>query len=357
MDKILLLPGDGIGPEIMQQAELALRHVDSRHKLGLSISTAAVGGAAIDAGDGPIADATLRLAAESRAVLLGAVGGPRWDKLPMAERPEKGLLRLRSELGLFANLRPVAVYPELQGVSPLRPELVSGLDILIVRELTGGIYFGEPRGRAPRADGEEEAWNTLRYSVPEIERIAHVAFKAAAGRGGRVCSVDKANVLECMALWRDTVNKVAAEYEGVAVSHMYVDNAAMQMVLAPGQFDVVLADNMFGDILSDLASMLTGSIGLLASASLNDSGRGMYEPIHGSAPDIAGTGKANPTACILSVAMLLRHSLQRPDLAEKIEVAVRGAIADGIRTADMAVPGDGVVGTAEMGEAVLARIV
>lgn len=356
MTQILLLPGDGIGPEIMQQAELVLRHLDSRHKLGLSIKTGLVGGAAIDAGDGALADSTLQMAAQSAAILLGAVGGPRWDDLPVLQRPERGLLRLRSELGLFANLRPAILYPELQSVSTLKPEVISGLDLMIVRELTGGIYFGEPRGQGQNQNGVTEAWNTLRYSVPEIERIAHVACKSAAGRSGRLCSVDKANALESMSLWRDTVSQVAAAYAEVELSHMYVDNAAMQLVRAPKQFDVILADNMFGDILSDLASMLTGSIGMLASASLDASGHGMYEPIHGSAPDIAGSNKANPMACILSVAMMLRYSLQRPDLADEVELAVKRALADGLRTADIASAGASFVHTSEMGEAILARL-
>ena len=356
MSQILLLPGDGIGPEIMRQAELVLRHIDTRHKLGLAIKTGLVGGAAIDAGEGPLADSTLQMAAQSTAILLGAVGGPRWDELPVLQRPERGLLRLRSELGLFANIRPATLYPELQSVSTLKPEVISGLDIMIVRELTGGIYFGEPRGRGQNQDGATEAWNTLRYSVPEIERIAHVACKAAAGRRGKLCSVDKANALESMALWRATVSQVAEAYAEVEVSHMYVDNAAMQLVRAPKQFDVILADNMFGDILSDLASMLTGSIGMLASASLDASNRGMYEPIHGSAPDIAGSNKANPMACILSVAMLLRYSLQRPDLADAVEVAVKRALADGLRTADIASTGEVFLHTSEMGEAILARL-
>ena len=346
---ILLLPGDGIGPEVMAEAERMLEAVERRFELGLDWRRALVGGAALEAHGAPLPAATLQAARASRALLLGAVGGPQWDQLPRAQRPERGLLALRKELGLFANLRPVIVLPGLEAASALRAELVRGLDLLIVRELTGGIYFSEPRGER-RVDGGREAYNTMRYSEAEIERIARLAFAAAAGRGSRLCSVDKANVLEVSALWRECVSALAADYPTVQLSHMYVDNAAMQLALAPLQFDVLLSANLFGDILSDLAGAITGSIGLLPSASLDQEGRGLYEPCHGSAPDIAGQGVANPMAMLLSVAMMLRHSLAAPEAALAVEEAVRRTLAHGPRTVDLGGPG-AVATTAEVGRA------
>jgi len=354
--QILVLPGDGIGPEIIAQAERVLKAVKTQFGLDLDWQHAAVGGAAIDAHGQPLPAQTLALARQADAILLGAVGGPKWDALPMAQRPEKGLLGLRSELNLFANLRPAILYPQLAGASTLKPEVVSNLDLLIVRELTGGIYFGEPRGIRERADGVREGFNTYVYSEPEIERIAHVAFAAAQKRQGRVCSVDKANVLEVTVLWREVMTRVAQDYPDVVLSHMYVDNAAMQLVRAPKQFDVMVTGNMFGDILSDCAAMLTGSIGMLPSASLNAEQRGMYEPIHGSAPDIAGQDQANPLATILSVAMMLQYSRGAPAAAEAIQTAVGRVLDQGLRTADIAQPGDTVVGTKAMGDAVLAAL-
>lgn len=354
--QILVLPGDGIGPEIIAQAERVLVAVRDRFGLDLAWQHALVGGAAIDAEGAPLPAQTLALAQQADAILLGAVGGPQWDALPMAQRPEKGLLGLRSELNLFANLRPAILYPQLAGASTLKPEVVANLDLLIVRELTGGIYFGEPRGIRELAGGVREGFNTYVYSEPEIERIAHVAFAAAQKRQGRLCSVDKANVLEVTVLWREVMTRVAQEYPDVTLSHMYVDNAAMQLVRAPKQFDVMVTGNMFGDILSDCAAMLTGSIGMLPSASLNAQQRGMYEPIHGSAPDIAGQDKANPLATILSVAMMLQYSLGEPAVAQAIQQAVGRVLDQGIRTADIAQSGDAVVGTQAMGDAVLAAL-
>ena len=304
----------------------------------------------------PLPDATLDLARQADAILLGAVGGWQWDNLPMAQRPEKGLLGLRSALNLFANLRPAILYPQLASASTLKPEVVANLDLLIVRELTGGIYFGEPRGVRELPGGVRQGFNTYVYAEPEIERIAHVAFQAAQKRQGRLCSVDKANVLEVTVLWREVLTRVAQEYPDVTLSHMYVDNAAMQLVRAPKQFDVIVTGNMFGDILSDCAAMLTGSIGMLPSASLNAEQRGMYEPIHGSAPDIAGQDKANPLATILSVAMMLQYSLGEPDAARAIQEAVGTVLDQGLRTADIAQSGDTVVGTVAMGDAVLAAL-
>jgi 3-isopropylmalate dehydrogenase len=315
-----------------------------------------MGGAGYDAAGDPLPAATLALAQSSDAILMGAVGGPKYDTLPRAMRPEQGLLRIRKALDLFANLRPAILYPELAQASSLKPEVVSGLDILIVRELTGDIYFGQPRGRRRNDAGDDEGFDTMHYSVPEIERIARVGFEAARKRGKRLCSVDKANVLDTSILWRETVTRLAAEYPDVALSHMYVDNAAMQLVKAPKQFDVIVTGNMFGDILSDEASMLAGSIGMLPSASLDAKGKGLYEPIHGSAPDIAGQDKANPLATILSLAMMFRYSLARADIAERIERAVRGVLAKGLRTGDIALPGENVVGTRAMGDAVLAAL-
>ncbi|MFG1496654.1 3-isopropylmalate dehydrogenase [Saccharospirillum sp. HFRX-1] len=353
---VLILPGDGIGPEIIEQAERVLTTVADKEGLSLELDHALVGGSAIDATGGPLPEDTLSKAKAADAVLLGAVGGPKWDGLEMAKRPEKGLLGLRSELGLFGNLRPAILYPQLASASTLKPEVVSGLDLLIVRELTGGIYFGEPRGEHINANGEREGFNTYRYAESEIRRIGRVAFEAARKRDKRLCSVDKANVLEVTVLWRNIMNDLAKEYPDVELSHMYVDNAAMQLVRAPKQFDVMVTGNMFGDILSDCAAMLTGSIGMLPSASLNEAGQGMYEPIHGSAPDIAGTGKANPLATILSVAMMLRYSLNAPAAAERIEAAVSRVLDQGLRTADIAGESENSVSTQAMGDAVVAAL-
>ncbi len=352
---VLVLPGDGIGPEIMAEAVNVLEFLRS-DGLDLEIERGVVGGAAYDAAGTPLPEDTLRLARAADAVLLGAVGGPKWESLNIALRPEKGLLGLRSDLGLFANLRPALLYTQLASASSLKAEVVSGLDLMIVRELTGGIYFGQPRGVRVRADGQREGFNTLVYSESEIRRIARVAFETAMKRGRRVCSVDKANVLECTELWREVVSVVAKDYPQVSLTHMYVDNAAMQLVRAPKQFDVVVTTNMFGDILSDEAAMLTGSIGMLPSASLDAEGKGMYEPIHGSAPDIAGKGIANPLGTILSVAMLLRYTLHRPDLALRVERAVETALDQGLRTADIHTAGCSRVGTAQMGAAVVAAL-
>ncbi len=354
--KLLVLPGDGIGPEIVREALKVLTALRERFGLELEWEEDLVGGAAIDAHGVPLTEGTLARAKAADAVLLGAVGGPKWEPLEIAIRPEKGLLRLRSELDLFANLRPALVQPQLVDASTLRPEVVSGLDLLIVRELTGGIYFGQPRGVRTLEDGRREGFNTLRYDETEIRRIAQVAFTAAMKRGRRLCSVDKANVLECTELWREVVSETARDFPEVELSHMYVDNAAMQLVRAPKQFDVILTTNMFGDILSDLASMLTGSIGMLPSASLNQAGQGMYEPIHGSAPDIAGRDIANPLATILSVAMMLRHSLNEPEQAQRIEQAVDRVLDQGLRTPDIHSEGCREVGTSEMGDAVTAAL-
>jgi len=354
--KIAFLPGDGIGPEIMAEAEKVLRFLQREHGFSVEVEHGLVGGAAIDAHGTPLPEQTLKISRAADAIMLGAVGGPKWDGLEMAKRPEKGLLGLRSNLGLFANLRPAILYPQLVGASTLREDVVSGLDIMIVRELTGGIYFGQPRGVKTLDNGERQGFNTLVYSESEIRRIARVAFEIARKRGKRVCSVDKANVLECTALWREVVVEVAKEFPDVNLSHMYVDNAAMQLVRWPKQFDVMLTDNMFGDILSDCAAMLTGSIGMLPSASLNETGKGMYEPIHGSAPDIAGKGVANPIATILSLAMLLRYSFSEVSLADKIEQAVQTALAQDYRTADIYTEGTTKIGTAGMGDAIVAAL-
>ncbi len=352
--KICVLPGDGIGPEITAQA---VRVLDALRSDGLPIETeeGRIGGCAVDADGVPLPEATLTLAQQSDAVLLGAVGGPRWDGLPRDLRPERGLLGIRKSLELFANLRPAILYPELANASTLKPEVVAGLDIMIVRELTGDIYFGQPRGIEQR-DGETVGFNTMIYSEAEIRRIARVAFDIAMKRDRRLCSVDKMNVLECTQLWRDVVTDVAKEFPEVALSHMLVDNAAMQLVRNPKQFDVMVTGNMFGDILSDEASMLTGSIGMLPSASLDANNKGMYEPSHGSAPDIAGKGLANPLATILSAAMMLRYTFGREDAAGRIEAAVKKVLADGLRTADIYEAGTRKVGTAEMGDAVLAAL-
>ncbi|MCC5881567.1 MAG: 3-isopropylmalate dehydrogenase [Halomonas sp.] len=351
--KILVLPGDGIGPEITAQASRILAACQTQG-LDVEIEEGLVGGAAYDEHGEPLPAVTLEKAKAADAILLGAVGGPKWDKLEdLTKRPEKGLLGLRKNLGLFANLRPAITYPQLASASSLKPELVAGLDIMIVRELTGGIYFGQPRGIEVR-DGQRVGFNTYVYSESEIERIGRVAFELAQKRGKRLCSVDKANVLEVTILWREVMERLAPEYPDVELSHMYVDNAAMQLVRAPKQFDVMVTGNMFGDILSDAAAMLTGSIGMLPSASLNQSGQGMYEPCHGSAPDIAGRGIANPLATILSVAMMLRYSLSEFELAQRIEDAVGKVLDDGLRTADIASEGMRTVSTSEMGDAVLA---
>ena len=351
--KIAVLPGDGIGAEIVEQAVRVLRALG----LPLEINEAPVGGTAYDLHGHPLPPATLKLAQESNAILCGAVGDWKYDKLPREHRPEQAILGLRKALGLFANLRPAMLYPELANASSLKPEIVSGLDILILRELTGDIYFGTPRGVREAPDGpfkgQREGFDTMRYAEPEIRRIAHIGFQAAQKRSRKLCSVDKANVLETSQLWRDVVIEVAQEYPDVALSHMYVDNAAMQLVRAPREFDVIVTGNLFGDILSDEAAMLTGSIGMLPSASLNASGQGLYEPSHGSAPDIAGKGIANPLATILSVAMMLRYSLNEAAQADRIEQAVRKVLAQGLRTADIYEAGTTKVGTAAMGDAVL----
>jgi 3-isopropylmalate dehydrogenase len=353
--KILILPGDGIGPEITAQAEKVLDGLRSKYRFDVEWSHALLGGSAYDATGEPLPAATLEAAGKADAVLLAAVGGPKYDTLPRDKRPERGLLGIRAAMGLYANLRPAILYPELAAASSLKPELVADLDILIVRELTGGIYFGQPRGIEQR-QGQRVGINTEVYSESEIERIARSAFEAAQLRGKRLCSVDKANVLESSELWRETVIRVGQDFPDVQLSHQYVDNAAMQLVRAPKQFDVIVTSNLFGDILSDVAAQLTGSIGMLPSASLNQRGQGLYEPIHGSAPDIAGKGVANPLAMILSLAMLLRYSLKRGDLADKVQKAVRHVLADGLRTADIARAGEKAVGTEEMGAAVVARL-
>ena len=353
--KILILPGDGIGPEIIAEAVKVLNLANEKFNLGLETVEGELGGAAIDKHGVPLADSTLELAREVDAVLLGAVGGPKWDTIEKSIRPERGLLKIRSELGLFANLRPAILYPQLADASSLKPEVVSGLDILIVRELTGGIYFGAPRDQIVE-NGERKAFDTLPYSESEIRRIARVGFDMPMVRNKKLCSVDKANVLASSQLWREVVEEVAKDYPDVELSHMYVDNAAMQLVRAPKQFDVVVTDNMFGDILSDQASMLTGSIGMLPSASLDSNNKGMYEPCHGSAPDIAGKGLANPLATILSVSMMLRYSFSRADAADAVEQAVSNVLDQGLRTGDIMSEGMRQVGTAEMGDAVVAAL-
>ncbi|WP_037508598.1 MULTISPECIES: 3-isopropylmalate dehydrogenase [Spongiibacter] len=355
--KVLMLAGDGIGPEIMAEARKVLEAINERQQLNLELDEALLGGAAIDAVGKALPDETFAKCEAADAILLGAVGGPKWDSLPPAERPEKGgLLEIRKRLDLFGNLRPAILYPQLADASSLKPELVAGLDILIVRELTGGIYFGQPRGIRELENGEREGFNTYVYDESQIRRIAKVAFELAQKRGGRLCSVDKANVLEVTMLWREVVEEMAKDYPDVELSHMYVDNAAMQLIRAPKQFDVMVTGNMFGDILSDAAAMLTGSIGMLPSASLDVNGRGMYEPCHGSAPDIAGQGIANPLATILSVAMMLRYSLSEPEAAQAIEDAVSRVLDQGLRTADIYSEGCKKVSTAEMGDAVLAAL-
>jgi 3-isopropylmalate dehydrogenase len=333
--KIAVLPGDGIGPEIVAEAS---RVLDVLRAEGLAVTTesAPIGGAGHDAAGHPLPPATLQLARDADAVLMGAVGGPKYDTLPRELRPEQGILGIRKALGLFANLRPAKAYPELAAASTLKPDVVAGLDIMIVRELTGDIYFGQPRGRRKNAAGDEEAFDTMHYSVPEIQRIARRGFETARARGRRLCSVDKANVLDTSILWREVVSATAKDYPDVALSHMYVDNAAMQLLKSPKQFDVIVTGNLFGDILSDEASMLAGSIGMLPSASLDAEQKGLYEPIHGSAPDIAGEGKANPLATILSLAMMFRYTFALTDIAERIERAVRQVLRQGHRTGDIA---------------------
>ena len=353
--KIVVLPGDGIGPEIVEQAVRVLDHLKA-DGLSLDIEYAAIGGAGYDEAGDPLPERTLKLAKGADAILLGAVGGPSYDVLPRELRPEQGLLRIRKALSLFANLRLAVVFPELASSSSLKPELVEGLDIMILRELTGDIYFGQPRGRRQTESGEDEGFDTMRYSVSEVERIARVGFDIAQKRNQRLCSVDKANVLDTSILWREVVSRVAKEYPSVELSHMYVDNAAMQLVRAPKQFDVVVTGNMFGDILSDAAAMLTGSIGMLPSSSMNVKGQGMFEPCHGSAPDIAGQNIANPLATILSAAMMLRYSLEKGETANRIEAAVSKVLDQNLRTADIFSEGMTKVSTTEMGDAVMAAL-
>lgn len=353
--KIAILAGDGIGPEIVQATLGVIECLQQEFDFAVELEHAAIGGAGYDQFGQPLPDETLEICRKADAILFGAIGGPQYDSLERDLRPEKGLLKLRSTLSLFSNLRPAILYPQLADASSLKPELVAGLDIMIVRELTGGIYFGEPRGIRHLENGERQGFNTLVYAEHEIERIARSAFDIARLRNRRLCSVDKANVLEVSELWREVVERVGKDYSDVELSHLYVDNASMQLVRAPKQFDVMVTSNLFGDILSDTAAMLTGSIGMLPSASLDINGKGMYEPVHGSAPDIAGKNLANPLATILSLAMLLRYSLGQSQLAEHIEAAVGEVLSQGLRTADIA--GDGSsVGTMEMGAAVVAAM-
>jgi 3-isopropylmalate dehydrogenase len=357
LERILLLPGDGVGPEVVREARRVLEAVGARFGLALGFEEALVGGAAIDAEGTPLSDATLARARASRAVLLGAVGGPKWDALPVDTRPERGLLRIRKELGLFANLRPAAVFPPLARASTLRPEVVEGIDLLVVRELTGGLYFGEPRGRA-RVAGVREARNTMVYDEREIARIARVAFEAAGRRRRHVTHVHKANVLETSQLWVEVVNEVARDHPEITLAHQLVDSCAMLLVREPRRFDVILTENLFGDILSDEAAMITGSLGMLPSASLGAGGVGLYEPVHGSAPDIAGRDVANPLATILSAAMLLEHSLEAPKAAAAVREAVAAVLDAGHRTADLILPGQPTqpVGCRAMGELLLERL-
>lgn len=352
---LLVLPGDGIGPEIVAEAVKTLDVLRELGAIDLDLEHADIGGAAYDRTGTPLPDDTLDKARSSDAILLGAVGGPRWDRVERARRPEQGLLNLRRELGVFANLRPALMFPQLNDASTLKADVVSGLDLMIVRELTGGIYFGQPRGIRNNGN-EREGFNTLIYTESEIERICRVGFELARKRHGRLCSVDKANVLETSELWREVAEKCAEDFPDVELSHMYVDNAAMQLVRTPKQFDVIVTGNMFGDILSDLASMLTGSIGMLPSASMDSAGKGLYEPSHGAAPDIAGQGVANPLATILSAAMMLRYTLDDGDAAGRIEAAVSRVLDQGLRTPDIESPGCRRVGTAEMGDAVAAAL-
>jgi 3-isopropylmalate dehydrogenase len=354
-NKIAVLAGDGIGPEIVQEGLKLIDCLRADFGLDAEIESAAIGGAGYDQFGDPLPEQTLSLCQQADAILFGAIGGPAYDGLERELRPEKGLLRLRSSLSLFSNLRPAMLYPQLADASSLKNELVAGLDIMIVRELTGGIYFGQPRGIRELENGEREGFNTLVYAEHEIERIARSAFDIAMLRNRKLCSVDKANVLEASELWREVVTRVAADYPEVELSHMYVDNASMQLVRAPKQFDVIVTSNMFGDILSDTAAMLTGSIGMLPSASLDAEGKGMYEPIHGSAPDIVGKGLANPLATILSLAMMLRYSLRQAELAGLVDTAVGNVLNQGFRTADIA-DGSHSVSTSEMGDAVVAAM-
>ncbi|HOA99998.1 MAG TPA: 3-isopropylmalate dehydrogenase [Casimicrobium huifangae] len=353
--KILILPGDGIGPEIVGQAVRVLEKFKAEG-VPIELSHGLLGGAAHDAHGHPYPEVTQQQARAADAILLGCVGGPQYDTLPRAVRPEQGLLGIRKDLKLFANLRPAMLYPELAASSSLKPEVVAGLDIMIIRELTGDIYFGQPRGRRTNAAGEDEGFDTMHYAKSEVERIAHVGFRTAMKRNKKLCSVDKANVLDTSILWREVVTEIGKQYPEVQLSHMYVDNAAMQLVRAPKQFDVIVTGNIFGDILSDEASMLAGSIGMLPSASLDASNKGLYEPIHGSAPDIAGQNKANPIATVLSLAMMMRYSFSREDLAQRIETGVRKVLASGARTGDIALPGEAVIGTKAMGDALVAAV-
>ena len=352
--KIAVLPGDGIGPEIVAQAVRVIE-VLRGDGLNLEMESGLMGGCAVDATGEPFPEATRRLVKDADAILLGAVGGPQYDSLPRPQRPERGLLDIRKSLNLFANLRPAILYPELANASTLKPEVVAGLDILIVRELTGDIYFGEPRGIEMR-EGQRVGFNTMIYSESEIRRIAHIAFQAAQKRGRKLCSVDKMNVLECTQLWREVVIETSSEYPDVELTHMLVDNAAMQLVRNPRQFDVIVTGNIFGDILSDEASMLTGSIGMLPSASLDENNKGLYEPIHGSAPDIAGKDVANPLATILSLAMMMRYTFSQESISKRIEMAVKKVLSQGYRTSDIYESGMRRVGTAGMGDAVLANL-
>jgi len=350
--KIAVLPGDGIGPEIVAQAVKVLEALRS-DGLDIEMEYAHIGGAGYDAAQDPLPEATLQLCQQSDAVLLGAVGGYHYDDLPRAMRPEQGLLRIRKGMNLFANLRPAMVYPELVNASTLRADIVSGLDIMILRELTGDIYFGQPRGIRTLENGERQGFDTMHYSESEVRRVAHVGFQIAMKRNKKLCSVDKANVLDTSMFWREVVSEVAKAYPQVETSHMYVDNAAMQLVRAPKQFDVILTGNIFGDILSDEASMLTGSIGMLPSASLDSNNKGLYEPCHGSAPDIAGKDLANPLATILSVAMMMQYTFERADVAQRIQTAVRKVLQQGLRTGDIYEDGMQKVGSSAMGDAVV----
>jgi 3-isopropylmalate dehydrogenase len=352
---ILIIPGDGIGSEIVSQAVRVLDKFGSDGE-SIGLTRGVLGGAAHDKYSHPYPPETQKLAREADAILLGCVGGPKYDTLPRAMRPEQGLLAIRKDLSLFANLRPAILYPELAASSSLKPEVVAGLDIMIIRELTGDIYFGQPRGRRTNAAGEDEGFDTMHYAKSEVERIARVGFETAMKRNKKLCSVDKANVLDTSILWREVVTAMSVQYPEVELSHMYVDNAAMQLVRAPKQFDVIVTGNIFGDILSDEASMLAGSIGMLPSASLDANKKGLYEPIHGSAPDIAGQNKANPIATILSLAMMMRYTFNRIDLADRIETAVRKVLASGKRTGDIAQAGEAVIGTKEMGDAIVAAL-
>jgi 3-isopropylmalate dehydrogenase len=352
MSKILILPGDGIGTEIVDQAVKVINSLNSNHEMGMTLINGLIGGIAYDETGSPLPEETIKAAKSCDSILLGAVGGPKWESLERDLRPERGLLGIRSELDLFSNLRPAILYPQLASASSLKTEIVSGLDLMIVRELVGGIYFGKPRGVEIR-DGERFGINSATYYESEIARIGHSAFQIAQKRGKRVCSVDKANVLEVCELWREVMEEVSLSYPDVALSHMYVDNAAMQLVRDPKQFDVMVTSNLFGDVLSDCAAMLTGSIGMLPSASLDKNNFGMYEPIHGSAPDIAGKDIANPLATILSVSMMLRYSLNQVELADKINLAFSAVLDKGYRTKDISAAGDKVVGTEEMGDLIV----